>query len=152
MRRRQTRGFTLVEILFVVTIIAMLAILAGVVSLRARMVTFEQLAVTTLHAYTKTLGFYFGVNMQYPPDLTALGAPIANPPYLEPDLIGDGTTVQRQGYVFVYARPAASRYTVTANPQQDEKTGNRHFFSDESGIIRFTYEHRDATASDAVIQ
>ena len=68
--------------------------------------------------------------------------------YLDANVIGDGTTVQRQGYIFVYTRPSAMAYTVTANPEQHGLTGGRHFFTDETGSIRLTFEDRDATSSD----
>jgi prepilin-type N-terminal cleavage/methylation domain-containing protein len=145
------KGFTLVEVMVVVAIVALLATIAGVVFLRARMVTFEQLAVTTLHTYTKTLGFYVAVNNQYPADLTVLGTPTSNPPYLDSSLIGDGTTVQRQGYAFTYANLSPTSYTLLGNPQQHGVTGGRHFFSDDTGAIRFTFENRDATVSDPVL-
>jgi hypothetical protein len=44
-----------------------------------------------------------------------------------------------------------TQYTVTARPQKYGKYGTRCFFSDESGVIRFTAEDRAPTAQDPAL-
>jgi type IV pilus assembly protein PilA len=57
----------------------------------------------------------------------------------------------KSGYRFEYhpsdLSPIAT-YTITARPVQYGSTGNRSFFSDETGVIRFTTEDREPTAAD----
>jgi len=69
----------------------------------------------------------------------------ANPPYIDP-VLGAG---QKQGYTFV-CKPnedGESGYTCHADPLVSGRTGNRHFFVDESGVITFN-PTRPANADD----
>jgi TonB family protein len=61
---------------------------------------------------------------------------------------------RRHGYVFTYApgRPAAggiASYTIHADPSPPGRAGLRHFFTNESGVIRVNAWAR-ASASDGV--
>ena len=64
----------------------------------------------------------------------------------------------KSGYVFTFnpGSPDSSgrrtKYAVTAQPRTFEKTGDRSFFVDESGLIRYTIENRPATAADPPLQ
>jgi type IV pilus assembly protein PilA len=64
---------------------------------------------------------------------------------------------KKSGYVFILtAAPPDShgrivRYVITARPQHYGKT-KHSFFTDESGVLRFTTENRAATAEDPVLQ
>ncbi len=53
-------------------------------------------------------------------------------------------TPDRKGHI--------TRFAISARPQVFEKTGYRSFFTDESGVIRYTSENRPATASDSALQ
>jgi hypothetical protein len=63
----------------------------------------------------------------------------------------------KSGYRFVYtpgppdSKGRITSYTVAAQPTIYGKTGNRSFFTDESGAIRQTIEDRPATRSDPPI-
>ena len=151
LRRRRT-GFTLVELLIVVAIIALLAAMAFFALLRARIATSEQMALQTLRNVRHALDMYVIVKQAYPPDLTELGLPKSDPPFLPPNQIGTGMTFTRQGYVFVYAPPGGSTYTLLANPQTYRVTGERHFLTDNSQAVYFTSEDRDALVTDPVVQ
>jgi ankyrin repeat protein len=61
------------------------------------------------------------------------------------------------GYRFIY-RPGRSdsqgrieTFTIVARPVEYGHTGQRNFFTDESGVIRWTHEDREATAQDRPI-
>ena len=151
MRRRFRRGFTLVELLIVVVIIALLAAIAIVALLRARIVTSEQMALTTLRNVRHGLEMYLMVKQAYPPDLTELGIPKSNPPFLTPDQIGTGLAFTRQGYVFDYSPPLAGTYLILANPKTHGFTGERHFLTDNTQKVHFTNQNRDAAATDALV-
>ena len=64
----------------------------------------------------------------------------------------------KSGYIFTIslaARDSAGRitkYAVTASPQTFNKTGMRSFFTDESGVIRYTPQNRPAAVSDTALQ
>jgi hypothetical protein len=53
----------------------------------------------------------------------------------------------KDGYVFSMGS-SGSAFTVGARPMIYDSTGVRSFFSDESGVIRYTREERPATADD----
>ncbi len=56
----------------------------------------------------------------------------------------------KDGYVFSMGS-FGSVFTVTATPMTYGSTGSRSFFSDETGVIRYTRESRPATAEDLPI-
>jgi type II secretory pathway pseudopilin PulG len=58
----------------------------------------------------------------------------------------------KDGYVFTYVRSeGGSGYSLTAHPEKAHQTEARHFFTDQSGTIRFAIG-QDADASAAPIQ
>jgi type IV pilus assembly protein PilA len=96
----------------------------------------------------------------FPANLDVLGGEGTRESTAEHSLLLDRTmTTQpyiKSGYRFTYrssgsASPIAA-YTVVARPVQYGTTGKRSFFSDESGVIRFTSEDREPTASDPPLQ
>ena len=145
---RRAGGFSLVELMVVMAIVVLLAGLAGFAYLRARVTTSGQIAFTTVRHYATNLQFYTIVNQAFPADLTLLGPPTSDPPFLTPNLIGDGTTATKQGYTFVYTRVNPSSYTLTADPITHGVTGERHYFTDETMTCRFTDQNRYATSAD----
>jgi hypothetical protein len=56
----------------------------------------------------------------------------------------------KDGYVFGMGG-FGNVFTVNATPLTYGSTGSRSFFSDESGVIRYTRESRPATAEDLPI-
>ena len=115
----------------------------------ARRATAEQLAVVTLRQFGQALELYRMAQQEYPQELTALGPPASVPPYVTPELIGDGTTARKQGYAFVYRRTNPQSYTLRAHPLQEGVTGVQHFLATETiGQIYTTIESRDATTAD----
>jgi len=135
------KGFTLVEIMIVVAIIALLAAIAIPNLLRARLNANETAALGALHTIAAVSTSYHDVNYvggtsthTYPATLAGFGA-AANAPgpaYIDPVL----ETGIKQGYLFVYAG-TPNAYTCTANPQTPNVSGERYFFVDESGVVRW---------------
>ena len=125
----------------------MLATAGTLQVLRARIVAYEQFAITTTRHLAKTCHFFHLANLRYPATLTELGT--STPPYIPPDLMGNGTTVDKQGYRFTYAL-AGNGFTLNADPQTPGVTGVRHFYVDEQVAIHAD-EAGPADANDPII-
>ena len=129
---RQSKGFTLVEIMIVVAIIALLAAIAIPNLLRARHNANESAAIGAVRTLSTAMESYRAAQTPptYPAALVDLST--TNPPYIDANLAGGA----KQGYTYVYALTNANQYTVTATPTTANVTGTRVFFVDESGVIR----------------
>lgn len=130
------KGFTLVEIMIVVAIIALLAAIAIPNLLRARHNANEAAAIASCRTISTALESYRAA--QTPPTyvggtLAALAA--ANPPYIDATLGAASAAPGKQGYTFALAITNANQYTCTATPVTANVTGTRVFVVTESGVI-----------------
>ncbi len=149
MKRAIERGFTLVEIMIVVAIIALLAAIAIPNVLRGRTSANEAAAIGNMRALVSSLEMYRSVNSTYPlgtagtwvlnmyttPD-PDFGPPSFNHPMdgtACPSGVGSSCT---QGYKYTYASAAGTTYQLTVLPDSLGTTGTRSFFADEAGVIR----------------
>lgn len=136
---RKRAGFTLVEIMIVVAIIALLAAIAIPNLLRARLNANESAAIAAMQTLSTAAQSYRSANPTYPAALTNLSG--ATPPYID-SVLGAGA---KQGYNFVLTG-VTNAFTATAGPQSVGTTGSRYFFVDESGVVR---SNASATATSA---
>ena len=152
MSHRSERGFTLVEIMIVVAIIALLAAIAIPNVLRGRTTANESAAIGNMRALSSSLEMARSVNQAYPAtDGTAFRnamygtncvaatapAPDFGPPSFCRVLDGTAANARVQGYLYTYAAPAGGpSYTVNANPETINRDGTRSFFLDETGLVR----------------
>ncbi|MEM7168308.1 MAG: prepilin-type N-terminal cleavage/methylation domain-containing protein [Planctomycetota bacterium] len=138
---KRTQGFTLIELMIVVAIIAIIAAIAIPSLLNARMSGNEASAISSLRTLTTVNEQYRTRFGEYAPDLPDLEAEN----YID-SILGAANPSTKSGYDFAYARPTATTdWEVAATPVDVGTTGERGFFVDESGVIRFS---ADGTAPD----
>ncbi len=137
LRLRSRHGFTLVEIMIVVAIIALLAAIAIPNLLRARHNANEAAAIAAVRTISTACESFRAAQTptSYPANLAALSS--ATPAYIDAGLAGaTAAGTARQGYFYTYALVNANQFTCTASPAVSGTTGSRIFFVDESGVIR----------------
>jgi prepilin-type N-terminal cleavage/methylation domain-containing protein len=130
---KRNQGFTLIELMIVVAIIAIIAAIAIPSLLNARKAGNEASAISSLRTLTT-------VNEQYRTRFQLYTDSLANlstAGYID-SVLGAGA---KSGYTFVYAGgggpPPVNTWTCTADPTDAGVTGDRFFFVDQSGVIRF---------------
>src|SRR5262250_2319097 len=128
---RKQKGFSLIELLIVVAIILIIAAIAIPNLLRSKMAANEASAVGSLRTLNTACITY---STTYGPGYPATAATAD----LIDGVLAGGT---KSGYTFVYAAGAAvggqiPTYTITADPVNRGTTGQRGFFTDQSGVIR----------------
>lgn len=172
---KKQQGFSLIELLIVVAIILIIAAIAIPNLLRAKMAANEASAVGSMRTISTAEASYLAAGWS-----NAAGAPIGYSALLQ-DLGGatcanvgtiststaacliDDTLASaivgappKAGYNFTYAVTATSgptntAFTVNGDPATPGQTGQRHFFSDGSGVIRSNASN-PAKAADTPLQ
>jgi type IV pilus assembly protein PilA len=142
--RNKQKGFSLIELLIVVAIILIIAAIAIPNLLRSKMAANEASAVSSLRTLNTSSVAYSTSYGVYPTNLTDLGpltGGATTPTSLMADLIDSvlataSAAPGKSGYTFTYTGTAGSSYTITAQPVTVGVTGQRYFFTDQSGVIR----------------
>jgi prepilin-type N-terminal cleavage/methylation domain-containing protein len=150
--RKNSRGFSLIELLIVVAIILIIAAIAIPNLLRSRIAANQASAVGSLRTInTAEITYASTYNSGYSPDLVSLGPPSgsATPTVSAAGLIDSVLAAgTKSGYNFPYAATAVGgrydTYTLNANPTTAGTTGTNYYFTDQSGVIR---QNSTATAS-----
>ncbi len=138
----KTRGFTLIELMIVVAIIAIIAAIAVPNLLRSRIQTNEASAVQGIRAIVSAQTSYNTQNGNYAANIGDLGT--STPPFLNGDWVKS-----RSGYNFAMVG-VLQTYTINADPVQFFVQGNHGFFCDASGVIRAEKDKPASVASSPI--
>ena len=155
--KRNHKGFSLIELLIVVAIILIIAAIAIPNLLRSRMAANEASAVGSLRTINTACVTYSTTypTIGYPANLTNLG-PATSATSTSADLVDSVLSAgTKSGYTFTFTQNTSNTpsvgYTVTANPASRGTTGQRGFFTDQSGVIRAN-STATASSSDSPLQ
>ncbi len=159
------RGFSLIELLIVVTIILVISAIAIPNLMRSRIAANESAAVGNMRriseatvSYAATYNTGSGL-VGYSNDLVSLGGTNCNPPSVTSACLIDNNLAQasapntaKLGYYYTYAQSDARGFTLNADPSSYGTTGLKHFYTDATQSIRFNSTDTPAGPTDQAVQ
>jgi prepilin-type N-terminal cleavage/methylation domain-containing protein len=147
---RKQKGFSLIELLIVVAIILIIAAIAIPNLLRSRIAANEASAVGSIRtintAEVTYASTYPSVGFSTLANLGGTGGNSSGAGLID-SVLASGV---KSGYVFTLSNSTdspVSTYAVQGDPQNSQ-TGQRHFCSDQSGVIRYDAAQINANSGD----
>jgi type IV pilus assembly protein PilA len=149
--RNKQRGFSLIELLIVVAIILIIAAIAIPNLLRSKMAANEASAVGSMRTMNTSSVAFSTTYGNYPTKLSDLG-PSSAPSSTAADLIDSAlVTGSKSGYTFTFSAASPYQaYSIQAGPTTPGVTGQRYFFTDQSGVIRFNLSATAASTDSPI--
>ena len=148
--RLNKRGFSLIELLLVVAIIMVIIAIGTPMILRSMQTAYDASAVAYLRQMQRAQENYRVINREYAESFDQLGVYITDSVpqgkgkkgKVPPGQAKKGASPADQSvnsmYIFELTRLDADNWECTAEPVRD-RTVNRYFFTDNSGVIRFAF-------------
>ena len=131
---KKSLGFTLIEIMVVVSILALITAIAIPMMLRNQINANETVAISACRTIVSACQSFYSVSTprEYPVTLDELGEPGLTGPAFVDSALASGS---KSGYDFTYTRTSLVSFTLNADPQVPGRTGSRYFYADETGRI-----------------
>jgi type IV pilus assembly protein PilA len=149
-RRERQRGFSLIELLVVISIILIILTIAVPQMAKMQANARETGAIATLKTIYAAQVQYQSTFNAFASNLSQLGPPASaggtEGPQAAGLIAGSLATGNSSGYVFTLAS-SPTGYTVSAVPKTFGSTGRRTFYSDQTGVIRENWGQEPATAT-----
>jgi prepilin-type N-terminal cleavage/methylation domain-containing protein len=155
---KNQKGFSLIELLIVVTIILVISAIAVPTYMRSRIQANEASAVSSLRMINTAAITYFSTysDVGYPPSLASMGggtpcAPSSTSACMLDETVALGT---KSGYIFEWTGDGAVpsvAYTATATPVSVGRSGQRMFCTDQTGLTRYDISGSGCNASSTPI-
>jgi len=148
-KRRRLRGFSLIELLIVITIILIILAIAVPRFNKATMFARETAANATIKTLHAGEAQYYSTYGRYATSLQELGKPSSGAASAAAaDLIpADLAKGEKGGYKYTLVGTPQG-YTINAEPVNFGSTGSKTFFSDQSQEVHFHLGQEPATAAD----
>ena len=142
------RGFSLIELLIVISIILIIAAIAVPKMNKQLQLAREQAAIRQINTIHQAETQYYSQYGRYAANLTELGPPASGaggPAAADiiPKNLAEG---KNSGFIFTVAG-SPTGYSVTAVPEAFGNSGSRTFFSDQTLVIRQNFTAEPATAN-----